>query len=245
MRLIFIIRSVLATIVLILATIVFGILVIIGAGVFKSRKMADLAITSWARTILWAFNIKVEVRGLENVPAEGCLFLFNHSSHFDIPVIQAVLPKSARFGAKIELFKIPIFGLAMKAAGALPIVRADPSQVFKLYDESIARVHAGESFTLAAEGTRQPVPGVGPKFKAGPFVFALNGQFPLVPVVIRGAAECLPKGELLGCSRAWRHKVQVQVLPAVLTKGLNLEDRPQLQEKVRSSMVAAFDSRQT
>ena len=195
----------------------------------------------WARPILFFYNVKVVVTGEENRPKSGCLYLFNHSSHFDILVLASCLPQPARFGAKIELFKIPLFGRAMLALGVLPITRSERDKVLQLYEDSIKRVHAGESFILAAEGTRQPNPGVGSKFKGGPFIFAVSGQFPIVPVVIRGAAECLPKGDLLACTRHFRHDVTIKILPAISTLGLkDKEDREELKNQVQKIMTTAY-----
>ena len=102
-------------------------------------------------------------------------------------------------------------------------------------------MNRGECFVLAAEGTRQPVPGVGAKFKSGPFIFALSGQFAIVPIVLRGAAECLPKGRLLACTGQWRYDLTMTILPPVPTVGLTEEDRPRLQEDIKAQMTKAYN----
>lgn len=242
MRIIYWIRSFLATATSLVWTAVSAAAVILASGLLRRRGWADDVIWFWARVITFCYGINVKVVGEENLPEGGCLFVFNHSSHLDIPIFHHAVRKSARFGAKIELFKIPLFGAAMRVSGALPITRGDPEKVYRLYDQSIPLVRAGQSFILAAEGTRQLVPGVGAKFKAGPFVFAIKGQFPIVPVVIRGAAECLPKSDWIGCTRAWRYNVTVKILPPVPTKGLGLEDRPTLQEQVQNIMTKAYNA---
>ena len=239
-KLIFKIRSLFAILVLIVSTAIWGLAAILFSWV--SLRVGDFIIWSWCRLNLFFFNVSVELKGQENLPKEGCLFVFNHSSHFDILAFTGVVKKRHRYGAKIELFKIPIFGPAMRATGMLAIHRADRSNVLALYEKSISRVYRGESFILAGEGTRQTQPGVGENFKSGPFVFAISGQFSIVPVVIKGAYECLPKGKLLPCVNQWHHKIQVQILPAVSTKGLSLEDRPKLRDDVRKIMVTAYQA---
>jgi 1-acyl-sn-glycerol-3-phosphate acyltransferase len=87
---------------------------------------------------------------------------------------------------------------------------------------------------------RVPVPGVGEKFKAGPFIFAIEGQFPIVPVVIKGAAEFCPKGSFLPGSRYWVNHARIQILPPVSMAGLTQEDRPRVQEEVRMLMTKAY-----
>lgn len=239
MRLILLIRSFLATVGAVVFTSITSSLIIIFSFITGRGRFLDNLMWVWGHVNLFLFNVHVRVLGRENKPQEGCLYLFNHSSHFDILVL-ATLLKGCRFGAKIELFKIPIFGRAMLALGILPIRRSDRDRVLQLYQDSIARVNKGECFILAAEGTRQPVPGVGARFKGGPFIFAISGQFSIVPVVIRGAAECLPKGDLLACTRKFRHDVTVQILPAVSTVGLKLDDRHRMQEELQKRMDAAY-----
>jgi 1-acyl-sn-glycerol-3-phosphate acyltransferase len=242
MKLVYWLRSFVATIWLVFFTGVIATSVMFCGLILKNQRYIDWLIHIWGRSLTWFFNIHVEVRGLENLPSEGCLLLFNHSSNFDIMIFAASIPKHARFGAKIELFKIPIFGQAMRAAGVLPIARAEREKVLNLYSESIEKVQQGTSFVLAAEGTRQPTPGVGAKFKAGPFIFAITGQFPIVPVVIRGAAEIQPKGELLACTKVWRSHATITVLPPVPTKGFSIDDRTQLQEQIRIQMTNAYQN---
>lgn len=233
-------RSLFATVFFVLYTAIICISIIILSFILKRGPFLDRFMWLWARPILFFYNVQVTVRGEENKPAGGCLYLFNHSSHFDILVLASTLTQPVRFGAKIELFKIPLFGRAMLALGALPIERSERNKVLQLYEESIHRVHAGESFMLAAEGTRQPQPGVGAKFKGGPFIFAINGQFPIVPVVIRGAAECLPKGDLLACITHFRHEVTIQILPPISTLGVKEDGRSQLQEQAQKIMTTAY-----
>lgn len=235
-------RSIVASVLTLFSIILFSTLVIGCGMVLRRRDWADFLVHTWGKWNLFFYNITVDVQGEQNIPNEGCLFLFNHSSHFDIIVLAAVMNKPAHFGAKVELFRIPLFGHALRALGSLPIMRTERDRVFKLYDESIRRVHNGEQFFLAAEGTRQPTPGVGEKFKAGPFVFALNGQFPIVPVVIRGAAEILPKKKLLACTQTWASNVKVSFLPPISTKGLTLDDRQTLINQTRNLMTTTYSS---
>lgn len=210
--------------------------------VYPSQSFADASIYSWSKNMLRLFGIEVEFSGEENIPKEGVLFVFNHASHFDIPIFHSVVRKRARFGAKIELYSIPIFGTALKKIGVLPIARGDREKVLKVYEGSISRVHEGDSFILAAEGTRQPKPGVGEKFKSGPFVFAISGQFPIVPIVIKGAYEILPKTNLFPAWGRWKNPVKVHVLPPVSTKGLKYEDREVLKAQIQEQMTKTFNS---
>lgn len=202
--------------------------------VFNNRNLDNRVIRMWGWASARMFGVTVDVKGLENIPKCGYILLFNHTSFFDIFSIFAVLPE-VRFGAKIELFRIPFFGRAMKRSGVLPIARQRKEEVFKVYDEAVIRLQKGEKFALAPEGTRQDSEALGP-FKAGPFVFAINAQAPLVPMVIQGAAQILPKHHWFPNWNVWHRKIQITILPAVSTKGLSLQDRPKLQNQVREMM---------
>ncbi|MCB0350284.1 MAG: 1-acyl-sn-glycerol-3-phosphate acyltransferase [Bdellovibrionales bacterium] len=241
MKLICYIRALFALPAHIFVTAFSATLVIIAGGVFKSQNYVSQIIHLWACALNFLVNIHVKLRGKENLPEGGCIYLFNHTSGFDITAVHQAIPGHVRFGAKAELFRVPIFGQGMRASGGLEIYRTRRGQVLDLYKNSVARVLKGECFALAAEGTRQSVAGVGERFKAGPFIFAITGQFPIVPVVIRGAFECLPKGKWLPCIDKWRHEIILQVLPPVSTKGLTLEDRQELQRKVQNLMTIAYN----
>jgi len=235
-------RGIVVTFAALIWTLLMSILVLFIAGVLRSRRLVDRAIIQlWSHPIIWAGGGKVEVRGRENVLGrqKGFLIVFNHSSLIDIPVLYAYIPRTFRFGAKIELFKIPFFGKAMELCGVLPIDRGNRNKVMKIYDQAIQRVENGEAFALAPEGTRQKQVELG-RFKRGPFEFAINAQMDIVPVVLGGAYDMLPRdGVLLGAGR-WRHPMILEILPPVSTAGLTMDDLDSLVEKVRGQMDPVF-----
>jgi 1-acyl-sn-glycerol-3-phosphate acyltransferase len=121
----------------------------------------------------------------------------------------------------------------------LPIDRHNRNKVMQVYAQAIARVDNGESFALAPEGTRQPTPELG-KFKRGPFEFAINARAQIVPVVLMGAYEVMPRSSILLNVGKWKRKVVMQITPPVATEGYTLESSLELQEKVRAQMVPVF-----
>lgn len=204
------------------------------------RRIGNFIVLWWGTTCCRILGLKIEVQGLENIPEGGCLFIFNHTSHVDIPIFYASVPKPARFGAKAELFKIPIFGWVLRRMGALKINRGDRAKVIRLYQDSVKRVAAGHSFVLAAEGTRIDHAGVGKVFKSGPMIFAISGQFPIVPVVFVGAQEVLPKGRLFPVAEKLGSAIKVKILPMVSTVGLSIDDRRSLKASLQVRMTKAF-----
>lgn len=195
----------------------------------------DRVFREWAKEVMSLARAEVIVDGLENLPEERGLFLFHHSSLLDIPTLYFSFPsRKIRFGAKSELFNIPIFGRSMRATGTLPIARGEPRAVKKLYEELAKSRPEGLDYALAAEGTRQDRNQIG-NFKTGPFVFAISAQMPIFPVVITKANDILSKADWIFQNDGI--KVRVKILPAVRTEGMTLDDRLKLKEQVRGMMV--------
>lgn len=234
------IRSFVFGLVFLLLTLALSIVLILQASVYASRTFVDQVCHFWGRAGLKLFGVNVQVHGLENIPAGSCLFLFSHTSFFDILALFAAYP-SFRFGAKIELFSVPFFGRAMRRAGILPIARQNREEVFKVYEEARARTANGEKFALAPEGSRNTEEKLLP-FKAGPFIFAINAHMPVVPVVIHGALAVMGKYQFLPNNDKCSRQIQVRFLPAIATAGSTLENRQDLQNKVYQAMNPFFEN---
>jgi 1-acyl-sn-glycerol-3-phosphate acyltransferase len=234
------IRAWIQVLVLGLYTCFGGLFLVIEANLIGFRPIEDWILQNWAWTQLWVAGVDLIVRGAENIPREGCLFLFNHMSYADIYATFGGIPRPFRFGAKIELFSVPIFGWTMRNVGILPIVRNNREEVLKVYAAAVARVKTGECFALAPEGTRQTEPVLAP-FKLGPFIFAVNAQMPLVPVIIAGTHQVQPKGAWLMNVGASRRTVIVEILPPISTAGLQTDQVKALSERTRAVMVQHHD----
>lgn len=208
------------------------------AGIIRVRHhpggVYDWSGTDWARDILSAAGTPVLAQGLEHVPrGQPVLYASNHSSMFDIWAMFATLPGSVRFVAKRELFKIPLLGGAMRAAGHIPIDRAARKKAFEAYDEAARTIQRGSSAVVFPEGTRSRTGELLP-FKNAPFALAIAAQVPVVPVYVHHTFEILPKG-------AWRLKprpIRLLVGPPIPTTGLGPDDRERLRDDVRAAIVA-------
>ncbi len=238
MILLTILRSIMAGIFFLFFTALMCSIGIIGAFFITNYEFGTWVTTSWAKVSLSVFGVDVKVIGLENIPAGSCLFLFNHTSFFDIFAMSAAYP-NFRFGAKIELFQIPLLGLAMRRFGVLPIARGRREQVFKVYEQAKTRALNGEKFALSPEGGRSAEEKLLP-FKAGPFIFAINSGMPLVPVVIKGAREILGKDQFLANWDKPKRTITVQYLPVVPVAGITTDQRSLLQQKVFEQMNRFF-----
>lgn len=232
------IRTLWYYIVLLFSTIVHASGVVI-AGVLrvKNRRggVYDWGSVDWSKDILRAAGTPVIAEGLELIPRDQPLmYVSNHSSMFDIWALSATLPPSVRFVAKQELFKIPLLGGAMRAAGHIPIDRAARKKAFEAYDEAARMIRSGSSTPVVfPEGTRSRTGELLP-FKNAPFGLAIAAQVPIVPVYVHHTFEILPKG-------GWRLRprpIRLLVGPPIPTKGLQPADRERLRDQVRAAMVA-------
>jgi 1-acyl-sn-glycerol-3-phosphate acyltransferase len=148
----------------------------------------------WSRDILKAAGTPVIAEGLERIPRDQpVIYVSNHSSMFDIWALSATLPGSVRFLAKQELFKIPLLGPAMRAAGHIPIDRAARKKAFEAYDEVGRMIRAGFSSPVVfPEGTRSRSGELLP-FKNAPFGLAIAAQVPS-PCTCITPSRFSPKG---------------------------------------------------
>ena len=227
----------------VLSLLFWGTIAVIGSLFIKRKNFGTLSQVGWCKGILWVAGLTVKVEGEENIPKDSALFLFNHTSLLDIPVMVSALPVDLRFVAKKELFQIPFFGQAMESVGTLSIDRSDHTQSRGIYHRVAEKIRNGLYIALAPEGTRQDEDRVG-EFKSGPFVLAIEAQLPIVPVVIKGASEALPKKSFqINCGQ-WRREIRLKILPVTKVTGYSFSSRKELKEKVRGEMIRAFDELQ-
>ena len=152
----------------------------------------------WARWIIWSTGIDYEIMGLENIKQDKqYIFMSNHESALDILFGIACLPCNIVFLAKKELFKIPVFGWAMLAAGSIKIDRKNPERAKKSINNAVETfIQATFSTIIFPEGTRSDAGELLP-FKKGGFILAIRSKLPVVPVTILGAGDILPKGSFV------------------------------------------------
>ncbi len=237
-------RSLIATFLFPFTVLILGPTAIALHFIFHNRRIDNQMVMYWGRICCWMCGVKVIVTGLENIPQDqGCLLLFNHSSFFDVFAIAGFI-RGVRFGAKSELFKIPIFGKTMAAMGTLPIERKNREEVFKIYDEAKIRFQRGEQFALAPEGARFYGHDLS-TFKSGPFQFAMSAGVPVIPTLILGANEALAKGQILFNPERWSHTIYIHILKPIPTTGFDANRRQELMklayEQMNPIWVADFE----
>ena len=179
---------------LLVGSILLGSLAILGSWVPPRGNWMFAMARLWSLLLLRASLIRVEVRHLgELTPGASYVFLANHQSLFDIPVLLSTVPSQVRMMAKRSLFRIPVFGWALAAGGFIPIDRGDRSTARQSFAAALARIRGGTSILLFPEGTRSLTDTLLP-FQRGGFLLALKTGLPIVPVGIRGTRAIQRKG---------------------------------------------------
>ena len=202
---------------------------IISPGENKVHKIANL----WARMLLWLTSTRVEVIGRENVLMnKPQIFMANHQSDFDILIVLAHIPGQFRWIAKKELFKIPIFGKAMRNAGYIEIDRQNHEKALKSLDEAAQKIREGKSVVTFPEGTRSRDGKIRP-FKQGMFHLAIRSGVPIVPISIIGTSEIMPKRTL----KVRPGRISMVIDRPVDVSGYTLDTRGELVERIRDIIV--------
>jgi 1-acyl-sn-glycerol-3-phosphate acyltransferase len=228
------IRALFVVLVLVASTPILGGIVI-GAALLGVRdrpgSIFDRVARAWGRVHLWAGGVRVVEHGTEHKEGAQHVFVANHLGMFDVFALAASLPW-IKIVAKAELFRIPLFGRAIRAAGMIPIERASAKASFGAYSVATQAIQRGASVAVYPEGTRGTAYALRP-FKRGPFVLAIQAQAPVVPVAIHGALDISRKGEF-GVRPGTIH---LHYLPAIPTTGLTFADRGEVARRAYEAMA--------
>jgi 1-acyl-sn-glycerol-3-phosphate acyltransferase len=201
----------------------------------KSLKLYFWLSHFFSGGILKISFVKVEKSGLDNFDHDKpYIFVSNHASHYDIPILQYSIPNKMGMIFKKELAKIPFFGWQLKWGPYVMIDRNDPEKALKSIAEAKEKISKiGMSVVVFAEGTRSKTGEVQP-FKRGAFYLACKSSFPIIPVSISKSNKIMPKGKF----RIKGGTVKIHFDKPIATNQLsNKKDELELMEKVRSVII--------
>lgn len=223
----------------VLATIFFGSISLLVSFFDKTGSAQIRVARIWARALLAVSGVHVRVHGLERIaPGGSYVFVSNHLSYMDTPVVLAHIPVQFRFLAKRGLFQIPFLGQHLSRAGHIPVPRDDPRASVKAMQRAAEIIQNKRiSLLIFPEGGRSHDGQLQP-FKEGAAYIAIRAGVPIVPVVITGTREVLPFGSGVLKSGA----VELQILEPVETAGISLKERGRLTERLRNS-IENFEGR--
>ncbi len=221
----------------VLVTFFWGIVIILASFIIRNENFTHNLAKIWAKSILFAGRIRVTVTGYSNIdPGRSYIYMSNHQSNFDIPVLLAYLDTQFRWLAKAELFKIPIFGYAMKRAGHISIDRSNRKSAFESLKEAAKKIRNGVSVLIFPEGTRSRDGNIRP-FKKGGFALAVDSGVPVVPIVIHGTWSIMSKKGI----RIKPGNVVIEILKPIETSDYTRKTRDDLMGKVDQAICRSFE----
>ncbi|HTM47763.1 MAG TPA: lysophospholipid acyltransferase family protein [Bryobacteraceae bacterium] len=228
------IRSLLITDpIIILATIIMGTISLL-VSLFDSQGRVQHQISRvWSRMLLMVSGVRMEIEGLEKIDLQGAyVFVANHRSLMDTPVVLAHIPLQFRFLAKRGLFMIPILGTHLRRAGHLPVVKGDPRASLRSMSDA-ARIirERGVSVLLFPEGGRSQDDTL-LEFREGAAYIAIKAGVPVVPVALIGTRNVLKMGSMQIMSGV----VKLRIGDPVDTSRLTLKDRSTLTHALREKV---------
>jgi 1-acyl-sn-glycerol-3-phosphate acyltransferase len=149
----------------------------------------------WSRLLLRICGIQVILRGVEHIQkGEHYIYVTNHASAFDIPIVVGCIPDEIRIVYKKELERIPIFGWSLAVGHYIRIDRSKAIGAMRSLEQAVEKIRHGASVLLFAEGTRT-LDGKLQDFKRGAFSLAIKADVPVIPVTINGSFKILPKSK--------------------------------------------------
>lgn len=233
------IKTGLKIIAIVIVTIIFASLAIIASLLDRSGKAYHFLGRIWAKLLLWIAGVRVEIIGLENINwNENYVYVANHCSGFDIPVVMASIPGQLRIVFKKELTKIPLFGWQLRIGPYILIDRENPAKAMESLEKAKKKIEKGASVLLFAEGTRSRDGNIQP-FKRGAFTLATRSGKKIVPLTIKGTFEILPKKKF----RIRPGTVRLFIDPPIEHDGsIDKKSELELMDKVRNIIVKNYYS---
>jgi 1-acyl-sn-glycerol-3-phosphate acyltransferase len=182
-----------------------------------------------------AAGIRVEITGLENIPAgRACIIMCNHVSNLDPPALMPQIPGRISVMLKEELMRIPIMGTAMRMAQFVPVARTQDVVKAKATIEAAAgALRSGLHLVVFPEGSRS-TDGRLQRFKKGSFFLAKETGAPVIPVIITGTGAMMRTGSF----RIYPGTAHIRMLPMI--ESTDFATRDDLMDAVRSAINAAL-----
>ena len=218
-------------------TAILGFVSLASMLVDRRGHVAHRCARAWSRLILATTGVRVRVRGRELVePGRSYVFVSNHQSIYDFPILITSIPFELRILAKASLRAFPVLGWHLRYTGHLLIDRERAGRA--TLRKVAGLMHCGHSLIVFPEGTRS-ADGQVLRFKRGLFLLAIEAGLPVVPVAVTGSRHVMPKGRLMTCPG----DVEVVIHEPLSTAGLGRPDAGRLAERAREIVRATVTGR--
>jgi 1-acyl-sn-glycerol-3-phosphate acyltransferase len=193
----------------------------------------------WSRMILATAGATVKVEGLERIDtSKPKVYVVNHLSAFDIPVLYTYLRFQFRILAKKELFRYPFMGWHLRRSGQIPVVLENPKASVRSLNLAVAAIRKGNSLVIFPEGGRSP-DGQLHAFMGGAFYAAVKAQVDVVPIALVGTYEMLK----MNSYHIKPGPVQMIVGQPISTAGMSTRDIAKITERARQAIGGLYYSR--
>jgi len=222
-----------------LYTIVFGGLSLLSSFFDKTGGIQHGFARWWSRTILTTIGASPQVAGLDKIDTtKAAVYVVNHLSALDIPVLYAYLPFQFRILAKKELFRYPFMGWHLQRSGQIPVVLENPRASVRSLNLAVAALRQGKSLVIFPEGGRSP-DGQLHGFMGGAFYSALKAQVDVVPMALVGTFEMLKMN-------TWHIKpcpLQLIVGRPISTVDMSTRDMEKVKQEAEDAIADLYYSR--
>jgi 1-acyl-sn-glycerol-3-phosphate acyltransferase len=221
-----------------LYTIVLGSLSLISSLFDRDGAVQHGFARLWSRMILGTIGTRITVEGLENIDtSKAHVYVVNHLSALDIPVLYLALPFQFRILAKRELFRYPFMGWHLKRSGQIPVVLDNPKASIRSLQLAVTAVKNNMSLVVFPEGGRSE-DGQLQTFMGGAFFAAIRAQTDVVPMALVGTYETLKMNSFHIKPRP----VRLLVADPISTAGLTTRDTEKVAQRARNVIADLYYS---
>ncbi|EHI99816.1 1-acyl-sn-glycerol-3-phosphate acyltransferase [Clostridium sp. DL-VIII] len=187
---------------------------------------------NWSKFTIDIIGIDLDIQGLENIPKETCVFIGNHSSILDIPILLYTTNRNLAFISKKEILKAPIVGYWLRRNKSVTLDRENPRTAIDTINKAVKNIEEGTTMVIFPEGTRNKEGKVG-AFKKGSLKLATKSKVPIVPVSIDRASRAFED------TREFRStKIKVVFGKPIDTKKISKDDEKDLVENIRNIIIS-------
>jgi 1-acyl-sn-glycerol-3-phosphate acyltransferase len=223
--------------VIIVSTVLFGSVSVLTSFFDPDGSKQHAIASSWARWLLTIAGAKVRVRGLEHLkPGENYVFVGNHLSLYDTPVVLGHIPRQFLFLVNIKYVKLPFLGTHLRRAGHFGVDSNDMRASMKVMTEAARSLHdKGLSLLLFPEGMRAR--GELQEFKDGAAYIAIKSGVSVVPFALKGTREVLPINSI----HVKGGPVEFLLGEPIPMAGYTIKDREQVTAAMRVGVSALLE----
>ena len=201
----------------------------------EAWKYAQEVFRKWTYFTINIIGMEIEVEGFENIPDKTCVFMGNHQSILDIPVMRYSTQRTLDFVAKKELAKAPLIGYWITHVKSVTIDRDNIREGMKAINQAVNNRKDGYNFTIFPEGTRSK-DGKIHEFKRGSIKIASKSKAPIIPVAIKGTSACFEDSKEFVPG-----KVKVIFGEAIETENISKEVERELMLRVEESVRSLYE----